>query len=65
MVVLTLVLFNPSGIGYAGGSLLVLLALPRGAYAGTDGRQGQLGAPQRTEAAGPRPRPARRRAAST
>jgi len=30
MAVLTLVLFNPSGIGLAGGSLLVLLALPRG-----------------------------------
>ena len=30
MAVLTLVLFNPSGIGFAGGSLLVLLALPRG-----------------------------------
>lgn len=33
MAVVTLVLFNPSGIGFAGGSLLVLLALPRGARA--------------------------------
>lgn len=33
MAVVTMVLFNPSGIGFAGGSLLVLLALPRGARA--------------------------------
>jgi hypothetical protein len=33
VAVLTLVLFNPSGIGFAGSSLLVLLALPRAARA--------------------------------
>lgn len=41
MAVLTLVLFNPSGIGYAGGSLLVLLALPRGAREGSEGPKAQ------------------------
>jgi hypothetical protein len=43
MAVITLVLFNPSGIGFAGGSLLVLLALPRGIYAIEPERGGPVG----------------------
>ncbi len=44
MAVVTLVLFNPSGIGFAGGSLLVLLALPRGARASAAEPQPDAGA---------------------
>lgn len=45
MAVITLVLFNPSGIGFAGASLLVLLALPRGARAVTAIEQDRVGIP--------------------